>query len=642
MKNGFLRVGAVTPKLRVADIDYNADEIIASVNNADESCALLVFPELCVTGKTCGDLFRQRSFIDAAWEAMYRIADETSEKNVVFIIGLPAYIEGKLLDLAVVIHQGTVLGCNVKLTLSEEEARYFSPYEVSGSFYDEYFDDEIAFGQPLYFCERDLFSFSVIFHEDLMAPISDDVDAALSGCHILAVLSSCATTIGSSEKTAQILTAQSRKLHAAYVYANCGVGESTTDNVFAGEDFIFENGRQLEKSERFSDGTIYADIDLELLHGERMRDTSWRTDFANSTADAELDIIGFEMELPDDLDLIRKVAKNPFIPEDKEEIRSRCAQILDMQAMALVTRMRHIHSEKLILGLSGGLDSTLAILVSAKAIDILGLPKTNLHAVTMPCFGTTSRTKNNSITLAKALGARIDEISIKDSVLQHFKDIGHDPDNHNAAYENAQARERTQLLMDMGNDENGFVVGTGDLSELALGWATYNGDHMSMYAVNGSLPKTLIRHIVAFEAERVEASNPELSSVLKDILDTPVSPELLPPTEDGKISQKTEDLVGPYELHDFFLYYFFRLGFAPSKIYRLAKIAFAGEYDDATIYKWEENFLRRFIAQQFKRSCMPDGPKIGSVDLSPRGDLKLPSDAASKVFLDELKTVLES
>ena len=642
MKNGFLRVGAVTPKLRVADIDYNADEIIASVNNADESCALLVFPELCVTGKTCGDLFRQRSFIDAAWEAMYRIADETSEKNVVFIIGLPAYIEGKLLDLAVVIHQGTILGCNVKLTLSEEEARYFSPYEVSGSFYDEYFEDEIAFGQPLYFCESDLFSFSVIFHDDLMAPISDDVDAALAGCHILAVPSAFATTIGSSEKTAQILTAQSRKLHAAYVYANCGVGESTTDNVFAGEDFIYENGRQLAKSERFSDGIIYADVDLELLHGERMRDTSWRTDFANSTVDADLDIVGFEMELDEDMELIRKVPKNPFIPEDKDEIASRCAQILDMQAMALVTRMRHTNSERLILGLSGGLDSTLAILVSAKAIDILGLPKTNLHAVTMPCFGTTSRTKNNSITLATALGAKIDEISIKDSVLQHFKDIGHDPDNHNAAYENAQARERTQLLMDMANDEHGFVVGTGDLSELALGWATYNGDHMSMYAVNGSLPKTLIRHIVAFEADRVASENPELSAVLKDILDTPVSPELLPPTEDGKISQKTEDLVGPYELHDFFLYYFFRLGFAPSKIYRLAKIAFAGEYDDATIYKWEENFLRRFISQQFKRSCMPDGPKIGSVDLSPRGDLKLPSDASSKVFLDELKTVLES
>ena len=318
------------------------------------------------------------------------------------------------------------------------------------------------------------------------------------------------------------------------------------------------------------------------------------------------------MELNSDLSLIRKVAKNPFAPEDKEEIARRCEQILTTQAMGLVTRMTHINSKRVILGLSGGLDSTLAFLVCARAFDIMGLPATDIHAVTMPCFGTTSRTKNNSIELAKAYGASIDEISIADSVTQHFKDIGHDINNHNVAFENAQARERTQLLMDLGNDEGAFVVGTGDLSELALGWATYNGDHMSMYAVNGSVPKTLIRHVVAYEADRVEASQPQLAAVLRDILATPVSPELLPPTEDGTISQKTEDLVGPYELHDFFLYYFVRLGFAPSKIYRLAKIAFAGEYDDDTIYKWEENFLRRFISQQFKRSCLPDGPKVGS------------------------------
>jgi len=641
MKDGFLRAGAATPKLRVADIDYNVGEIISSVKNADPDCSLLVFPELCITGATCGDLFRQQSFVDAAWQALYRIAEETSETNCVFIVGLPAYIEGKLLNMAVVMKSGLILGCNVKLTLTEAESRYFSSYEAVGSFYDEYFDDEITFGQPLYFCENDLFSFAVIFHEDLLAPISDDVDAALSGCHIIAVLSSAPVTIGSSSKTSSLLCAQSRKLHAAYIYANAGVGESSTDLVFSGEDFIYENGRELSRSKCFSNGVIYNDLDLKLLFAERQRDDSWRTDFANSSNDGDYDMISFEMELNEDLDLIRKVPKNPFIPENKDEINTRCAQILDMQAMALVTRMNHIHSTKMILGLSGGLDSTLAFLVCARACDIMGLPKTNIHAITMPCFGTTSRTKNNSIELAKAYGARIDEISIKDSVLQHFKDIGHDPDNHNVAYENAQARERTQLLMDLGNDEGSLLVGTGDLSELALGWATYNGDHMSMYAVNGSVPKTLIRHIVAYEAERVAEESPALSAVLKDILDTPVSPELLPPSEDGTISQKTEDLVGPYELHDFFLYYFVRLGFAPSKIYRLAKIAFEGEYDDATIYKWEENFLRRFISQQFKRSCMPDGPKVGSVDLSPRGDLKMPSDAASKVFLDELATVLE-
>ncbi|MBR3057015.1 MAG: NAD(+) synthase [Clostridiales bacterium] len=641
MKDGFLRVGAITPKLRVADIDYNASVIIASVNHADPDCSLLVFPELSITGATCGDLFRQQSFIDAAWQALYRIADETSEAPSVFIVGLPAHIEGKLLNLAVVMHKGEILGCNVKLTLSESEARYFSPYEIAGSFYDEYFDEEIPFGQPLYFCENDLFSFAVMFHDDLVAPISDDVDAALAGCHIIATLSCAPKTIGSSEKTASLLAAQSRKLHAAYIYANAGIGESTTDLVFSGENFIYENGRELVKSKSFSSSAIYTDLDLQLLFLERQRDTSWRSDFANSTADSDFDMISFEMDLNEELTLIRKVQKNPFIPEDKEEIDHRCAQILDMQAMALVTRLTHIKNDKMILGLSGGLDSTLAFLVCARACEIMEVPKTNIHAITMPCFGTTSRTKNNSIELAKAYGARIDEISIKDSVIQHFKDIGHDIDNHNVAFENAQARERTQLLMDLGNDENSLVVGTGDLSELALGWATYNGDHMSMYAVNGSVPKTLIRHIVAYEAARVKDEDPKLSAVLLDILDTPVSPELLPPSEDGTIAQKTEDLVGPYELHDFFLYYFTRLGFAPSKIYRLAKIAFDGEYDDETIYKWEQNFLRRFISQQFKRSCMPDGPKIGSVDLSPRGDLRLPSDAASKVFLDELATVLE-
>ena len=641
MKDGFLRVAAATPKIRVADIDSNAEAIITTVNNADKDCALLVFPELCVTGATCGDLFRQEAFVEKAWQALYRIVDETSDAPCVFIIGLPAYIEGKLLDLAVVIHEGLILGCNVKLTLSEEQTRYFSAYEVDGSFYDEYFDDEISFGQPLYFSENDLFSFAVIFDEDLRAPISDDVDAALAGANIIATLSSRPYIIGSDEKTAELLCAQSRKLHAAYIYANAGFGESTTDLVFAGTNFIFENGKELARSTAFSDGVIYNDIDLKLLSSERMRDDSWRTDFANSSSDADFDFITFPMELNDNLDLIRKVGKNPFAPENKDEIAHRCEKILTIQAMGLVTRMTHINSKKVILGLSGGLDSTLAFLVCARAFDIMGLPKSDIHAITMPCFGTTSRTKNNSIELAKAYGAKIDEISIKDSVTQHFKDIGHDMDNHNVAYENAQARERTQLLMDLGNDEGSLVVGTGDLSELALGWATYNGDHMSMYAVNGSVPKTLIRHIVAYEADRVNDSQPQLAAVLRDILATPVSPELLPPSEDGTISQKTEDLVGPYELHDFFLYYFVRLGFAPSKIYRLARIAFAGEYDDDTIYKWEENFLKRFISQQFKRSCLPDGPKVGSVDLSPRGDLKLPSDASSKVFLDELKTVKE-
>ncbi|MBR5975798.1 MAG: NAD(+) synthase [Clostridiales bacterium] len=642
MRDGFLRVGAVTPKMRVANIDYNADEIIACVNSADKDCALLVFPELCVTGATCGDLFLQESFIDKAWDALYRIAEETSEAPQTFIIGLPASIEGKLLNLAVVLHQGIVLGCNVKLTLSAEESRYFSPYEVSGTFYDEYFSDEITFGQPLYFCEDDLFSFGVFFDEDLRAPISDDVDAALAGCHIMAVLSARSYTVGAAKKTEELLTAQSRKLHAAYIYANAGVGESTTDLIFAGTDYIYENGRELRRNSAFASGAIYTDIDLKLLSGERMRDTAWRTDFANSSADSDFDFISFEQELNPELSLIRPVPTNPFVPENKDEITGRCEQILTMQAMGLVTRMTHINCKKVILGLSGGLDSTLAFLVCARAFDIMGLPKKDIHAITMPCFGTTSRTKNNSIELAKAYGAKIDEISIKDSVTQHFKDIGHDMDNHNVAFENAQARERTQLLMDLGNDEGSLVVGTGDLSELALGWATYNGDHMSMYAVNGSVPKTLIRYIVAYEADRVSASQPELASVLRDILDTPVSPELLPPSEDGTIAQKTEDLVGPYELHDFFLYYFVRLGFAPSKIYRLAKIAFAGAYDDETIYKWEENFLRRFISQQFKRSCLPDGPKVGSVDLSPRGDLRLPSDATSKVFLEELRTVLDT
>ena len=641
MKDGFLRVAVATPKIRVADIDFNANRIISYVKEADKDCALLVFPELCVTGATCGDLFRQESFIDASWRALYRIAEETSDCPQVFIIGLPAYVEGKLLNLAVVLRSGAVLGCNVKLTLSEAQSRYFSPYEVTGAFYDEYFDDEITFGQPLYFCEEDLFSFAVMFDEDLRAPISDDVDAAMNGCHIIAVLSSRPYMVGAKEKTEQLLAASSRKLHAAYLYANAGTGESTTDTVFAGTNFIYENGRKLAASSAFANEIIYTDLDLKFLHDERVRDDSWRTDFANSAADSDYDCISFPMELNDSLDLIRPIARNPFAPENQEELTARCEQILNIQAMALVTRMQHINCKNVILGLSGGLDSTLAFLVCARAMDILELPRTNIHAITMPCFGTTSRTKNNSIEMAKAYGAKIDEINIADSVNQHFKDMGHDPSIRNAAYENAQARERTQLLMDIANDEGSIVVGTGDLSELALGWATYNGDHMSMYAVNASIPKTLIRHIVAYEASRLQNLQPQLAAVLLDVLATPVSPELLPPTEDGTISQKTEDLVGPYELHDFFLYYFVRLGLAPSKIYRLANIAFAGEYDKQTIYKWEENFFRRFFTAQFKRSCMPDGPKVGAVDFSPRGELKLPSDASSKVFLEELKTVLE-
>ncbi len=642
MKDGFLRVAVATPKIRVADIDFNANSIISYVKEADKDCALLVFPELCVTGSTCGDLFRQEAFIDASWRALYRIAEETSDCPQVFIIGLPAYVEGKLLNLAVVLRSGAVLGCNVKLTLSEAQSRYFSPYEVNGAFYDEYFDDEITFGQPLYFCEEDLFSFAVMFDEDLRAPISDDVDAAMNGCHIIAVLSSRPYMVGAKEKTEQLLAASSRKLHAAYLYANAGTGESTTDMIFAGINFIYENGRKLAGSSAFANEIIYTDLDLKFLHDERIRDDSWRTDFANSTMDSDYDCISFPMELNDSLDLIRPIARNPFAPDNQEELTARCEQILNIQAMALITRMQHINCKNVILGLSGGLDSTLAFLVCARAMDILELPRTNIHAITMPCFGTTSRTKNNSIELAKAYGAKIDEINIADSVNQHFKDMGHDSSIHNAAYENAQARERTQLLMDIANDEGSIVVGTGDLSELALGWATYNGDHMSMYAVNASIPKTLIRHIVAYEASRLQNSQPQLAAVLLDVLATPVSPELLPPTEDGTISQKTEDLVGPYELHDFFLYYFVRLGFAPSKIYRLANIAFAGEYDKQTIYKWEENFFRRFFTSQFKRSCMPDGPKVGAVDFSPRGELKLPSDATSKVFLEELKTVLEA
>lgn len=639
MKDGFLRVAAATPKIRVADIDFNASAIIRHVKEADPDCALLVFPELCVTGATCGDLFRQESFIDAAWRALYQIAEETADCPQVFIIGLPAYVDGKLLDLACVLHQGAILGCNVKLTLSEAQSRYFSPYEGEGAFYDEYFDEEIPFGQPLYFCEQDLFSFTVLFDEDLRAPISDDVDAALNGCHIIATLSSHPYMVGAQEKIEQLLAASSRKMHAAYIYANAGSGESTTDLVFAGINFIYENGRKLAQSSAFANDILYTDIDLKFLHDERIRDDSWRTDFANSAIDADYSSISFPMELPEELTLRRKVAKNPFTPDNEEELRARCEQILNIQAMALVTRMQHIHCNHLVLGLSGGLDSTLAFLVCARALEILALPMTNIHAITMPCFGTTSRTKNNSIEMATSYGARIDEISIQDSVNQHFKDIGHDPAIHNAAYENAQARERTQLLMDLANDEGAIVVGTGDLSELALGWATYNGDHMSMYAVNASIPKTLIRHIVAYEASRLQNTKPELAAVLLDVLATPVSPELLPPSEDGTISQKTEDLVGPYELHDFFLYYFVRLGFAPSKIYHLANVAFAGEYDEKTIYKWEENFLRRFFTSQFKRSCMPDGPKVGAVDFSPRGELRMPSDASSKVFLDELKTV---
>ena len=642
MLDGFIRVAAASPKIRVGDVDYNIAQTISFARKAAaRDTAVIVFPELGLTGYTCGDLFEQKALLDKAKLGLFDLAEQTGDLNSVIIVGLPYELGGKLFNVAAVIHQGDIVGIvpkqNVPNYSEFYEMRHFTPFYEDGVIMTE---DDICFGNAVFKCD-DL-SFAVEICEDLWVPYSPSVDYVRNGAQVIFNLSCSDEIIGKAKYRRDLVKMQSAKLMAAYVYCDAGLGESTQDLVFAGHNIIAENGKILAESKRFAnenedDAITYADIDLERLESDRRKANTFSHDL---TGYSGVEIVRFDAEFPD-IKLARTFSKTPFVPKNTDDLAARCEDILNMQAAGLYTRLKAINSKHAVIGLSGGLDSTLALIVTIHAFDKLGKDRKDIIGVTMPGFGTTSRTKNNSVNIAEQYGCTLREISISDAVVQHFKDIGHDIDVHDITYENSQARERTQILMDIANQEGGIVVGTGDLSELALGWATYNGDHMSMYGVNCSIPKTLVRYLVSYEAQRTAEDNPTLSQALADIVATPVSPELLPPTEDGKISQKTEETVGPYELHDFFLYYMIRFGFKPSKIYRMALQAFEGVYDADTIYKWEETFMRRFFTQQFKRSCVPDGPKVGTVSLSPRGDWRMPSDASRNVWLDDLATVKE-
>ena len=633
MQDGFVKIAAATPDLRVADCAYNASEIVKLARQAAAKGAhLVVFPELCLTGYTCGDLFLQRTLLDGALAALETVCRETAALNAAVVVGLPLVHQGKLFNVAAVLCGGKIEGIVPKQFIPNYSEFYEQRHFVSGagvpfqtiSLLGQ--DTLFAGGEPLLFQCADMpeFTLGVEICEDLWVANPPSTRLAQAGATVIVNLSASDEIIGKASYRRDLVRQQSARLLCAYLYADAGFGESTQDLVFAGHDLIAENGALLAESKLFGRGVIYADIDVQRLTHERRRMNTFVTD--QNPAVAALPVHPGANDLTD-----RTFPRTPFVPASKALRDERCEEILSLQATGLATRLRHTHAKTAVVGLSGGLDSTLALIVLVHAFDMLGLDRKGILAVTMPCFGTTARTKGNAEKLADAYGVTLQTVDIKAAVDQHFSDIGQSKDDLSVTFENGQARMRTLVLMNLANKTGGMVVGTGDLSELALGWATYNGDHMSMYGVNASIPKTLVRYLVAYEADRTMG---ELSDVLYDVLDTPVSPELLPP-KDGEISQKTEDLVGPYELHDFFLYYMLRFGYPPRKIYRIARKTFAGVYDDATIKKWLVTFVRRFFTQQFKRSCLPDGPKVGTVTLSPRGDWRMPSDACAALWLSE-------
>ena len=644
MRDGFIKIAAATPDLHVADCAYNTSEIVKLAKEAAAKGAkLITFPELCLTGYTCGDLFLQETLLEGAMQALGTVCRETAELQAVIVVGLPMRYNGKLYNIAAPIVHGRVLAFVPKTHIPNYSEFYEQRHFYSGKTLDDEgieaknigvktLNEEynyIHIGNDFIFrCEEQpLFTFGVEICEDLWVPNPPSTALAQAGAHIIVNLSASDEIIGKAGYRRDLVRQQSGRLLCAYLYADAGFGESTQDLVFAGHDLIAENGALLAESKMFSQGIIYADIDLQRLAHERQR--------MNTFESIEGGVFSFSLE-PVENDLAdRTFPRTPFVPANKALRDERCEEILTLQATGLATRLRHTHAKTAVVGLSGGLDSTLALIVLVHAFDMLELDRKGILAVTMPCFGTTARTKGNAEKLAEAYGVTLKTVDIKAAVDQHFMDIGQSKDDLSVTFENGQARMRTLVLMNLANKNGGMVVGTGDLSELALGWATYNGDHMSMYGVNGSIPKTLVRYLVAYEADRTLG---ELSDVLQDVLDTPVSPELLPP-KDGEISQKTEDLVGPYELHDFFLYYMLRFGYPPRKIFRAAHKTFAGVYDDATIKKWLTTFMRRFFTQQFKRSCLPDGPKVGTVTLSPRGDWRMPSDAVSALWLKEAESL---
>ena len=637
MQDGFVKIAAATPDLRVADCAYNASEIVKQAKQAAAKGAhLVVFPELCLTGYTCGDLFLQRTLLDGALAALDAVRRETAELNAAVVVGLPLVQQGKLFNVAAVLCGGKIEGVVPKQFIPNYSEFYEARHFVSGagvpfqtiSLLGQ--DTLFAGGEPLVFQCADMpeFTLGVEICEDLWVADPPSTRLAQAGAAVIVNLSASDEIIRKASYRRDLVRQQSARLLCAYLYADAGFGESTQDLVFAGHDLIAENGALLAESRLFDRGVIYADIDVQRLTHERRRMNTFVTE--QNPMVAALPVHPGANDLTD-----RTFPRTPFVPASKALRDERCEEILSLQATGLATRLRHTHAKTAVVGLSGGLDSTLALIVLVHAFDMLGLDRKGILAVTMPCFGTTARTKGNAEKLADAYGVTLQTVDIKAAVDQHFSDIGQSKDDLSVTFENGQARMRTLVLMNLANKTGGMVVGTGDLSELALGWATYNGDHMSMYGVNASIPKTLVRYLVAYEADRTMG---ELSDVLYDVLDTPVSPELLPP-KDGEISQKTEDLVGPYELHDFFLYYMLRFGYPPRKIYRIARKTFAGAYDDATIKKWLVTFIRRFFTQQFKRSCLPDGPKVGTVTLSPRGDWRMPSDACAALWLSEAESL---
>ena len=639
MKHGFLKVAAATPHIRVADCDYNTENIIKLIDEAvTEQAKLVVFPELSVTGYTCSDLFLQDNLLKAASKSIGKIIHYSIDKDIVIVVGFPYQYKGVLYNTAAVIFHGRVLGlvpkCNIPNYTEFYEARHFTSGNLEPVCVN-FLGEECYLGLRLLFqCDNmPEFALAVEICEDLWVPKPPSIEHCMAGATVIANLSASDETAGKAEYRRELVKGQSARLVCGYIYSDAGEGESTTDLVFAGHNLIAENGVLLAESGLFSNGLIFSELDLNRLMNERRRMHSYTAETGPAYKVINFSLNNGSKELPETM-LTRFIDPAPFVPSDKADRDKRCENIINIQAMGLKTRIAHTGVENVVIGISGGLDSTLALLVSAKAFDMLGKDKKNIISVTMPCFGTTDRTYNNAIALAQCLGTTLLEIPIRDAVEQHFKDIGHDSSIHDLTYENSQARERTQVLMDIAGKYKGFVVGTGDLSELALGWTTYNGDHMSMYGINASIPKTLVRYLVEYFADKAE--NTRLHDVLIDILDTPVSPELLPP-KDGDIVQKTEDIVGPYELHDFYLYYVLRFGFEPSKIYRLARHAFRGIYKDEEILKWLKVFYRRFISQQFKRSCLPDGPKVGSVSVSPRGDLRMPSDASLSLWMKEIE-----
>ena len=641
MNYGFVKVAAAVPLVQVADCFYNIEKIEGLMRQASEKgVQIIAFPELSVTGYTCLDLFAQQTLLDGAEEALLQLVSNTADLDILTIVGVPLRTENRLINAAVVFQKGAIRGVDPKTYLPNykefQEQRWFTSVTELRESTISIGEEEYPMGSHLLFRSGRLTA-GIEICEDLWVPVPPSSLLAMEGANIIFNLSASNELIGKHAYLRSLICQQSARCMAGYVYASSGFGESSTDLVFAGNGIIAENGNLLTESPRFTmeEQLVISEIDIETLQNDRQVNTSFM--YGTSGLPKEkAQVVDFQVRIPDGFSLTRPVDPHPFTPSG-EALKERCEEIFHIQVAGLAKRLVHAHAQTAVVGISGGLDSTLALLVTVMTFDALKMPRGQIIGITMPGFGTTDRTYTNACDLIRSLGVTLKEIPIKEACLQHFRDIDHDPSVHDVTYENSQARERTQLLMDVANQKNGLVIGTGDLSELALGWATYNGDHMSMYGVNGSIPKTLVKYLVEWVANHKVDDASRLT--LLDIVDTPISPELIPADENGNIKQKTEDLVGPYELHDFFLYHFLRFGSHPSKIYFLAQKAFAGIYDNATVKKWLYTFFRRFFQQQFKRSCLPDGPKVGSVSLSPRGDWRMPSDAVSRLWLEEIERI---